>query len=175
MRVATELRERARSLDLTGTHVFFNEGWVPYDERENYLLEADAGVSTHLLHVETTFAFRTRVLDYLWAGLPVVLSDGDVFADLVREEGFGLVVDPGNVDDLAAAIVTLSQGERSPFRRRARKVAERFFWPAALAPLVAFCEAPRLAPDRGVIHQPEVAAATPDVAARSRRLRWFRR
>jgi hypothetical protein len=36
-------------------------------------------VSTHYEHVETTFAFRTRILDYLWAGLPVVATGGDAF------------------------------------------------------------------------------------------------
>ena len=47
--------------------MFFNEDWVAYDDRQNYLLEADVGVSTHLDHVETEFSFRTRILDYLWA------------------------------------------------------------------------------------------------------------
>ena len=38
--------------------------------RADWLLDADAGVSAHHEHVETRFAFRTRILDYLWAGLP---------------------------------------------------------------------------------------------------------
>ncbi len=53
-----------------GTSVFFNPDWVAYEDRGDYLLEADAGVSTHFAHIETEFAFRTRILDYLWAGLP---------------------------------------------------------------------------------------------------------
>ena len=43
-------------LGLTGTHVFFNEDWVAYDDRQNYLLEADIGVCTHFDHVETAFS-----------------------------------------------------------------------------------------------------------------------
>ena len=54
--------------------------WVPYDERADFLLDADLGVSTHLEHIETAYSFRTRVLDYWWAGLPVVATDGDTFA-----------------------------------------------------------------------------------------------
>ena len=34
---------------------------------------------------QTAFSFRTRILDYLWAGLPIVAADGDTFADLIRE------------------------------------------------------------------------------------------
>ena len=87
-----EMNARARALaddlGLTGTHVFFHE-WIDYDERQNFLLEADIGVSTHFDHVETAFSFRTRVLDYLWAGLPTVVTEGDVLAELITEHGRG--------------------------------------------------------------------------------------
>ena len=35
----------ADELGLTDRHVFFNEQWVAYDDRQNYLLDADIGVS----------------------------------------------------------------------------------------------------------------------------------
>ena len=70
MRMSIAARKLAADLGLTGQHVFFNSGWVPYDQRANVLLDADVGVSTHLDHAETAYSFRTRLLDYLWAGLP---------------------------------------------------------------------------------------------------------
>src|SRR4029077_10583123 len=66
MQMAHRARELADELGLTAKNVFFNEKWVPYAERQNYLLDADVGVSTHFEHIETTFSFRTRILDYLW-------------------------------------------------------------------------------------------------------------
>jgi GT2 family glycosyltransferase/glycosyltransferase involved in cell wall biosynthesis len=140
----------ADRLGLTGKHVFFNEHWVPYSERQNWLLDADCGVTTHFEHVETTFAFRTRVLDYLWAGLPIVTTDGDAFADLVRAEGLGVVVPAEDAGALADAL------EKSLYdtefiaacRERLEVVAQRFAWPTALAPLVEFCRDPRPAADR---------------------------
>ena len=84
-----ESRALAGELGVLDRHVFFNESWVEYDERQNYLLEADAGVSTHFSHVETTFSFRTRILDYLWAELPMVVTEGDHFAELVEREKLG--------------------------------------------------------------------------------------
>ncbi|HTT87694.1 MAG TPA: glycosyltransferase [Acidimicrobiales bacterium] len=147
--VALAARRLADDLGLTGTHVFFNEGWVPYDERQNVLLEADVGVSLHHDTVETTVSFRTRMLDYLWAGLPVVASAGDSFAELIAAEDIGTVVAPGDVDDVARAIgALLDDGERR--RRcgqRAQAVAARFRWSVAAAPLVAYCAAPRRAAD----------------------------
>src|SRR5262249_22259839 len=41
MRMAVAAQELADELALTNTHAFFNEGWVDYDERQNYFLEAD--------------------------------------------------------------------------------------------------------------------------------------
>lgn len=92
--MATEARRLAGELGLVGSHVFFNEGWVPYDKRQSYLLEADLGVSTHLDHLETAFSFRTRILDYIWASLPIVTTEGDALADLVTGEGLGSSVPP---------------------------------------------------------------------------------
>ncbi|WP_158885263.1 glycosyltransferase [Amycolatopsis anabasis] len=137
-------------LGLTGKHVFFNEQWVPYAERQNWLLDADCGVTTHYEHVETTFAFRTRVLDYFWAGLPVVTTDGDAFADLVRAEKLGVVVPAEDAEALAGALErTLYDAEfAAACRERLAVVARRFAWPAALAPLVEFCRDPRPAADR---------------------------
>ena len=106
MRMASDLRQLSDELGLTGTHVFFNDGWVPYEERADYLLEADIGVSTHLDHVETAFSFRTRILDYLWAGCRSCHA-GDVFASLIEEHGLGLTVDAQDVAGLEAALEAL--------------------------------------------------------------------
>ena len=62
----------AETLGLLGKRVHVNHDWVPYAERGAWLLEADLGVSAHHDHLEARFSFRTRVLDYLWAGLPYV-------------------------------------------------------------------------------------------------------
>ncbi|WP_221467865.1 glycosyltransferase [Saccharopolyspora phatthalungensis] len=150
MDMAERTRGLARRLGLTDKFVFFNETWVPYGERQNYLLDADCGVTTHFEHVETTFAFRTRVLDYLWSGLPVVTTDGDSFADLVRAQGIGVVVPAEDPDALAAALEKALYDEEfaAECRRRIAPVRERFAWESVLAPLTEFCRDPRPAADR---------------------------
>jgi glycosyltransferase involved in cell wall biosynthesis len=150
MDVAARTRALAHRLGLTGEHVFFNETWVPYADRQNWLLDADCGVTTHFEHVETTFAFRTRVLDYLWAGLPIVTTDGDSFAELVRREQLGVVVPAEDEVGLAAALERVLYDEEfaAAARERIAAVRERFIWETTLAPLVEFCRNPRPAADR---------------------------
>ena len=112
MTIAFQTQELSRELGLTGTHVFFNEGWVPYGERADYLLDADVGVSTHFQHIETAFSFRTRILDYLWASLPIVATDGDTFGPLIREHGLGRVVPPQDVEALELALEEMLYDEQ---------------------------------------------------------------
>lgn len=148
-RTSLEARRVSDELGLTGTHVFFNDGWVPYDERHNFLLEADLGVSLHSEHVETAFSFRTRILDYLWASLPVVSTRGDGFAGLIEQENLGLVVPGGDVAAVASAIETLlsDTAARQSCAGRAALVSARFHWESVLRPLTAFCDDARHSPD----------------------------
>ena len=153
----------ADDLELTGRHVFLNDGWVAFDDRQNYLLDADAGVSTHFDHVETTFAFRTRMLDYLWASLPIVTTDGDSFADLVRERDLGAAVPAQDVGALAGALDRVLYGaDTGRFRANVAATAVEFTWERTLAPLVEYCRDPRPAPDRPV--DPTAIAAGPTLA-----------
>jgi GT2 family glycosyltransferase/glycosyltransferase involved in cell wall biosynthesis len=149
MRMAVETRRLARDLSLTDVHVFFNEAWVEYDDRQNYLLEADVGVSTHLAHVESEFAFRTRILDCFWAALPVVVTRGDALAELIGRQGAGLTVKAGDIDGLEEALYTLLTDDalHAECRRNAVGLAERLRWSKVLEPLVEFCRSPRRAPD----------------------------
>jgi GT2 family glycosyltransferase/glycosyltransferase involved in cell wall biosynthesis len=149
MRVAWETQELARELGLTGRYVFFNEGWVPYEQRANYLLDADVGVSTHFQHVETAFSFRTRILDYLWASLPIVATGGDTFGSLIAEHGLGRVVPERDVDALETALDDMLYDDAAAAAARAaiEEFAGTFRWAEVLRPLVEFCRTPRRAAD----------------------------
>lgn len=148
----TPARGLAEELGLLDRNVFFRP-WVAYDERLRYLARASAGVSCHRAHIETAFAFRTRILDYLWAGLPMVLSRGDPLAELVETEGAGLAAEPGDVAGVAEAMRRLLEDRDLSDRCSAAAggLSERFRWSQVTAPLLEFCREPRLAPDRGQV------------------------
>ena len=70
-----EARATAEALGLLGSVVLFNDSWVPYEERGAWLNDADCALSLHHDHLETRYAFRTRVLDCFWASLPIVCTE----------------------------------------------------------------------------------------------------
>lgn len=159
MPIVEQSRALARDLGVLDSHVFFNDSWVDYSTRHNYLLEADAGVSTHRSHLETEFSFRTRILDYLWVGLPMVVTQGDHFAELVEKEQLGIAVPPDDPDLLADALDKVLFDDR--FRRSVTKniarVREDYRWHSVLAPLVSYVskvghpDEPPVAPREGTV------------------------
>ncbi len=145
---AAEAFNVADELGVLGKHVFFNDGWVDYEDRANYLLDSDVGVSTHFLHLETELSYRTRILDYLWAGLPILCTEGDSLSRLVRQHDLGEVVAAEDPDDLSEALLRLADPERfEEARANVRELAPQMTWDKALAPLLEFCRFPRRAPD----------------------------
>ncbi len=142
--------ELATAHGLLNRSVFFNSHWVDYAQRHNYLLEADIGISAHTDHIETRFAFRTRLLDYMWAGLPMIVSAGDTLADTVAEWGLGRVVAIGDIDAWTAAITDLAVQRRSAPQSVEQFAAaqKHFAWSNALKPLRDFCRSPRYAADK---------------------------
>ena len=147
MKMAVQARELASELKLED-YVFFNEDWVDYADRHNYLLDADIAVSAHLPGIETDFSFRTRMLDYLWAQRPIVCTEGDFFADLVETETLGRVVPCHDSEAMAAAFVELlgeteeNQSVRAEILRNLAAQVDNFRWPVALDRLVRYCENP---------------------------------
>jgi hypothetical protein len=144
MAALARAREEAAALGLLGRHVIFFD-WVPFEQRSTYLLEAVVGVSAHLPSLETRYAWRTRVLDYLWARLPVVCSRGDAIADLVEREGLGVTVEPGDEAGFADALDRLlcDVPFRTACRARIDRIVPSLAWSRAAAPLVTFCRQPR--------------------------------
>jgi glycosyltransferase involved in cell wall biosynthesis len=137
----------ADELELTGQHVFFGE-WVPYEDWPAVLLEADVGLSLHPDTVEARLAFRSRVLDYIWAALPMVVTRGDAISEVAEKNGLGVVVDYGDANGVAQAIQTVLEQPRAVWRDRFSKAQKAMTWECAAQPLVTFCQYPYRAADR---------------------------
>ncbi len=147
--VATECIERSKELGLYDTSIFFND-WVPYEERQDYLMEADIGISTYFNNLETRFSFRTRILDYLWCDLPMVLTEGDFMADMLKREKIGLCHREGNYEELKDAIIYLLDNESmyKEYKNNIGAIKEEFRWANVVNPLKKFCMSPYISVDK---------------------------
>ena len=148
MPIYTEVVERCRRLGLLDSHVFFGE-WIPYDERGQYLLEADLGVTIHRTTLESHFASRSRILDCLWAGLPVIATAGDTLSDMLASRGMGRAVPPDRPDLLAQTILEMLADDdlRQRVAVQAQGLRDELAWSRAVEPIREFLEHPGFAPD----------------------------
>jgi glycosyltransferase involved in cell wall biosynthesis len=150
--MAEEAVALADDLGLRDRVVFFNSGWVPHTERGRYLLEADLAVSAHFDDIETRFAFRTRLLDCLWAGVPVVTTRGDALGDLVVAGGAGRAVDFGDVQGWVDVLDYMldNNAAMNDAREAADRLRPSFEWSLVLEPLRRLADParPRPAPRR---------------------------
>ncbi|MGI9016968.1 MAG: glycosyltransferase [Euzebya sp.] len=149
MQMAANCYNLSVELGLLGKHVFFNDGWIDYTQRQNYLMEADVGVSTHYEHLETRYSFRTRILDYIWCELPIIATEGDTLSLLAKERNLGLTVPPEDVEACAEAIRRLRDDKELYQQCVANLVTIKpeMTWEKALQPVVDFCRNPRRAAD----------------------------
>ena len=143
-KLVNETIDLAKKLNIYNKNVFFNFGWIKYDERQNYLLESDVGIITHPAHIETRFSFRTRILDYLWAGLPIISTEGDYLSEIVEKKGLGIITRDGNIDDIVKAIVKLA-GDKKFYKscvNNIEDISKYYTWEKVCKPLIAFCKDP---------------------------------
>ncbi|HEX4628986.1 MAG TPA: hypothetical protein VH137_09375, partial [Gemmatimonadales bacterium] len=114
-----------------------------YAERGVWLTQAACGLSTHSEHLESRFAYRTRLLDCFWAGLPVVCTTGDDLAERVQREGLGAVAPPGDVEALSTAMARVLDTGRESYAPALRNAAEQQTWRRVAEPLARWISEPR--------------------------------
>lgn len=144
MATTKALKARARALGLVATgHVHFGP-WVPYDDRGAFLLEADVGVVAAKAMAESRLAWRTRMLDHFWAGLPTISTAGDVLTDIVHDAGAGLRVAPNDVQAMTSALTIMLTDDafRTSCRAASLGLADRYRWSDVVAPLAGLAADP---------------------------------
>ena len=140
MKKCIEAIKLARELDLYEKNVFFNE-WTPYKLRQTFLLGSDVGLSIHHERIETEFSYRTRVMDYIWARLPVITTEGDSIAKMVKVENIGEVVKYENTHQLSRVMESIATNKslKEIYRKNLNRIAPGFYWENVTRPLVKYC------------------------------------
>ncbi|MGH9368823.1 MAG: hypothetical protein ACRD3M_14250 [Thermoanaerobaculia bacterium] len=143
-------RERAQVLDPSGRVIVFSP-WLPYEKRADLYAASDLAVSVCREGLETDLAFRTRLLDAAWGGVPSVSVGGGALARELEEAGAGRRVgrDPRALAETIAEM--LRQADRA--REAARRFAAGRTWRRVSEPLLRWCRGASV--DAGRLPLPE--------------------
>ena len=116
----------------------FASDWVPYNERWNYLSDADFAVSAHLDTLETRMSFRTRLLDPLWAALPTLTTEGGELSKRMCQADAARCLPAQDSGAWSEAMLELAANpsRRSEMSAAARDLAADYRWSVATQPLI---------------------------------------
>ena len=154
--------------------------WLPAERRFDLLREVDLVVATHRPSLETRLSLRTRFLDALAAGCPVIATEGGGMSRLLAEHDAGWVVPPEDPPAVAAALRSVLGDPVLVERRRqsGHRLLAQFGWAQSLAPLVRFLEAPTVDASKSTFgFQPHAHVPPDGLGFRLRRAvrRWLGR
>lgn len=143
----SEIYTFAEEEGLLNKTIFFGK-WIPYDDWVNVLLESDAALSLHHDTAETQLAFRSRMLEYIWAGVPTIATRGDATSRLIRKYELGEIVGYEDVEGVVQAIRNIVGNGPASYQAGLAAARQELSWERAARPLIQFCQNPRRAPDR---------------------------
>jgi glycosyltransferase involved in cell wall biosynthesis len=132
---------------------FLLEGWVPHDLVPSYTAEASVGVLAERSMYEGMMGSKNRIVHWLAAGLPVIYNRVGDLGDMLAEKELGRTFPVGDAAALAAQILAAAAdpaGQRRTAERARRFAQSQLTYEATTRELVAWCERPTVAPDRGV-------------------------
>ena len=100
--LAAEIEAMAQSADYAGlVHLV---DWVQYHDRANWYLDSDLTVMISQEGVENNYAWRTRLVDYIWANSPVATSGQDLLSQKMIELGIAAKLDIGTSEQMALSL-----------------------------------------------------------------------
>jgi hypothetical protein len=138
--------------------------WAPATRRFDLFRDVDLLVAPVNPGLENQLAWRTRHLEALAAGCPILLSRGGNFARTLEEAGVTRTFEPGDSEALAQAILELEEPNLRQQRiALGRSFAQSYCWPRVFEPLARFLAAPRRDPwkERITVDSTRVAVREP--------------
>lgn len=109
--------------------------WIPYVERIKAYRTCQVALSVYPEGFETQLSFRTRLLDFLWAGLPFVASFGGGVAATLRDLPGAYFVEGKSPEKFCQTLLAVAENPPDP-KLLNQGIRNRFTWERVLVPLV---------------------------------------
>lgn len=106
------------------------QDWVPFETRADWYLGSDLVVVINKLGQENSLAWRTRLVDFAWANLPIITNGGDPVSNLLREAHAVSFFQGLSADEMADDIVRLlrDKKELSSIKKNLENVRKELYW-----------------------------------------------
>lgn len=117
--------------------------WLPYRERFKAFEGVAAVIALNKLGPETTLSWRTRYVDLLEQGMPLLTNGGDPFGDMIVGAGGGIEIDPD--PNICAREIenAIQESVRKDFVYAQKQILKNLSWKNTAKDLSNFLNSPR--------------------------------
>lgn len=119
-------------------HVIFQD-WVQFDKRADWYLDSDLVVVINKLGEENELAWRTRLVDFLWADLPIITNGGDPLGEILLSHNAALRFSGLSAQSLGEDLAKALENTKALASVRANlsEVKKQFYWSVVTKELAA--------------------------------------
>jgi hypothetical protein len=113
---------------MLGKSVFMVD-WVDFDKRLEWYQGANAVISINQPGEENVYSWRTRIMDYVWGGVPIITNGGDPLSDQLLQANAALQI--STEDDSIVEVIgnLLSQPAKLlQAKKSLAKLRQDFYW-----------------------------------------------
>lgn len=106
------------------------QDWVSFENRADWYMNSDLTVVVNKEGGENALAWRTRLVDFTWANLPIITNAGDPFGELLLEARAAVRFTGLSTKDMAADISRLlsDPGKLQTIRSQLQTIRSKLYW-----------------------------------------------
>jgi len=105
--------------------------WINFNDRADWYLDADIVVVFNKEGEENKLAWRTRVVDFMWADLPILTNGGDPLGEIMLSNDAAVKMQSLEAHDIATSITNILGKDRSKIAELSKnmhKLKANYYW-----------------------------------------------
>jgi glycosyltransferase involved in cell wall biosynthesis len=113
------------------------QDWVEFNDRADWYLDSDLVILINKIGGENELAWRTRLVDYMWADLPIITNGGDPLGEELIAIGAA-----SRLDDLSSAGLSKSLSrlltnpqDLEKIKKALSAIRKKYYWEIVTRPL----------------------------------------
>lgn len=111
--------------------------WVAYESRIDWYKNADAVININSPGKENEYSWRTRLMDYVWGGVPIITNGGDPLSEQLLEKHAALHLEDTSEQYLTNFLSSFFEGdELKKVTKNVNALRNKYYWERLVLPLV---------------------------------------
>ena len=106
------------------------QDWVPFDDRVDWYLDSDIVTVVNRLGEENKLAWRTRLVDFVWADLPIITNGGDPLGEELIANGAAAKFTGISSSEMASDLEALLGDDKrlTQLKNNINKLRPNYYW-----------------------------------------------